>query len=424
MNIRYLLLFLLLGSIAFADTNCNTTYTDNLKIRPLDMNSRPIEGATIFVYHQYSGSFGTGGTYHTIGPLITDSSGLAYAKVSNIEQTAKLLDCDIIINASDGGTSSKVTVIANSHPEFIDVKLNVYPLDFYVRDQSGFPIQGATVSINSETHSTDQNGLARFYSKAGDVNYFLSYLDAKQSGKIEVINDTTFGIVIPTYSVSIDIVDEMGNPLSSSITISNKTIVLPDGRYSADKIFGNEIDFSTEYAGLVKYLKLYPGVDNSQIVVYDRSSPTIDIGGVVKEEVDGKVRLTISVSDPGLYPSGIDTSSVSVTYRVESGNETSWSTATTYISKKDTFIVDFPEFGPSSLIQFKMDVSDKEGNKASATGRFATKAAVIPTNGTNPQPNPDIEGEFPLLEAVVGVLIIIFVVYLLVRIKGMREENQ
>ena len=425
MKIRYLLFFLLLGSIAFADTNCNTSYKDDLKIRSLDIKSRPFGGATVFIYHQYSGSFGaSGGTYHTIGPLITDSSGLTYAKISNTEQTVKLLDCDIEINASDGGTSSVVTVIANGHADFIDLKLDVYPLGIYVRDQKGLPIQGAKVSINSEIQVTDSIGLAQFYSKAGDVNYFVSYLDAKQSGKIKINDDTTYGIIIPTYSVSISIIDDSGNPLNSSITISNKTTALVDGKYFQDKIFGEEIDFSTEYAGLVKYLKLYPAIDNSHVVVYDRRAPTIDIGGVKKEEIDGKVRLTISVSDPGIYSSGIDTSSVSVIYRMETGNDSSWSSATTYISKKDVFIVDFPKFGPSALIQFKIDVADKEGNKASATGRFATKVADVPTNVTKPQPNDNVAGEFPLLEAVVGVFIIIFVIYLLVRVKGMREENQ
>jgi hypothetical protein len=424
MKIRYLLLFLLLGSIAYADTDCNTSYTDDLKVRTLDIKSRPFGGATVYIYHQYSGSFGADGTYHSIGPLTTDSSGITEVTIGNIEQTEKYLDCDIRINASEGGAFSKVTVIANAHPEFIDLKLDVYPLNVYVRDQNGIPIEGAKVSINNKIINTDSTGLARFHTVAGEIDYFVSYLDAKQSGEIEVVNDTTYGIIIPTYSVSIEIVDDKGNPLNSSITISNKKTELPDGKYSQDKIFGEEIEFTTQYSGIIKNLKMYPAIDNSQTVVYDLSVPIIDIPGVKKEEIDGKVRLTISVNDPGMYPSEIDTSSVSITYRIEASNDTAWNSATTYVSKKDTFIVDFPEFPPNSLIQFKIVVSDKEGNIASATGRFSTLATETPTDVTKPQPNDEVEGHFPLMEVVIGGLIIIFVIYLLVRIKGMKEENQ
>ena len=416
---------LLLGSVAFADTDCNTSYTDNLKIRSLDMNSRPVEGAVVYVYHQYSGSIGSnGGTYHTTGPLITDASGIVNAKVSNIEQTAKLLDCEIKINASYGGAFRKITVIANSHPEHIDLKLDVYPVSIFVRDQKGAPIQGAKITMRNETRETDASGLAKFYSIAGKADYFASYLDAKASGLIDVTNDTVYGIVIPTYAITIRIIDDSGNPLGASITISNKTVFLPDGLYSQDKIFGDEIVFSTSYSGIVKNLKIYPAVDNSHTVVYDRTAPTIDIDNIKKEEIAGKVRLTISVSDSGLYPSGINTSSVAVAYREEGREDLGWASATTYISKKDIFVVDFPGFEPNSLVQFKIDVMDNEGNRATATGRFATSIPQAPTNNTNQQPSEEPQGGFPLPEAIIGVIIIVFVIYLFMRIKGMKEENQ
>jgi hypothetical protein len=424
MNFRYLLLFLLLGSIAFADTDCNTSYTDDLKIRVLDAKSRPVDGASVLVYHQYSGTFGVAGlgTYHTIGPKTTNSSGIVNVTIKNTEQTEDKLDCNIKINASIGDAANQTTVIANAHPDFVDVGLNVYPLVIYVRDQSAVPLEGSAITIDGLTKKADSNGYVKYYAKPGTVDYLVSYLTGKQSGSIMISDDVTYGINLAFYPITIDLIDDNGNPLNGSVMIFNKTYETVSGSVTLNKTFGDEIDFSAIYKGLIKDQTMYPAISKKKQVVFDLNAPTI--GSVSKEEIDKKVRLTIPVEDKGIYPSGINTSTISITYRLESEGATAWEKATTYVSSKDVFIADFPEFKPNSLVQFRIEVNDNEGNKATVTGRFTTSVTQPPTTDTNSQQKPPEGEDFPLLPVIGGILIVAFVLYMFFRFGKKGGENQ
>jgi hypothetical protein len=426
MNFRYLLLFFLLVSVAFADTDCNTSYSDDVRVRVLDAKFRPVEGASVWVYHQYTGTFGVAGkgTYHTLGPKTSNSEGVVNFTVRNIEQTEAKLDCDIDVNASMAGATNKETVTANAHPEFVDVRLNIYPLKIYVRDQSAAPLENATIAINGLVKKADASGLVKYYAKPGTVEYLVSYLTGKQSGSITITNDTTYTVNLAFYPITINLVDDNGNPLSGSVTIFNKSYSVDStGTLTLDKTFGDEIEFSTTYKGLTKTETMYPAISKEKQVVFDLNAPTI--GSVSKEEVDKKVRLTIPVEDKGIYPSGVNTSTISITYRLEGeGGSAVWEKATTYVSSKDVFIADFPEFKSNSLVQFRIEVNDNEGNKATVTGRFTTTTTQPPTTDTNSQQKPPIEEDFPLLPVLGGVIIIAFVLYLFFRFgkKGGEKE--
>ena len=426
MNFRYLLFILLLCASAFADTACNTSFIDTITIRALDIKARPIEGAQVFVHYQYSGSFGVSGsgTYHTVGPLNTSSAGTVKTTVSNIEQTASRLDCDIDINATTGGVTGTTTAVANAHASTIDVTVNVYPIDIYVRDQQNAAVGNATVTIGSESKKTDQNGYVRFFSGAGELSYLMSYMDGKQAGKITVSDDSTLGITLEAYPMTIDVMDEDGEPLNATLSIQNKTVQLgSDGHFYDAQVFGTEIELDVTYAGITKSFTIYPATDNSETVVFDFGSPII--GNITKEETDGKVRMMIPVSDGGLYPSGVDTSSIIVSYRPESAGESGqWSKAVTYVSQKNVFIADFPEFSQNTIVQFKVEIADKEGNKATRTGKFTTSVPVTPTNGTNTQPPTSSTEEFPLIYVFGSVLIVVFLAYMFLRLRGKGGGNQ
>jgi hypothetical protein len=377
--------------------------------------------AEVYVYHQYSGSFSQ---YNTIGPLYTNNNGELSVIVQNAEPTPKQLDCRIWINASRGGDVKKRTVIANDHASMIELKLDIYPVHFYVRDQSGFPLENATVSVGFESRETDKNGHALFYSKKGEFDYLISYFDGSQSGSLDIANDTSYGEVMPSYSITIYVVDDMGDPLNASIILADVTTQLgSDGKFSKSKTFGSAVEFTAIYGGITKNLKMYPAVDPNKQVVFDLTSPVIK--EISKEEVDRKVRLTIPVEDKGKFPSGVDTSSILVTYRLEPAGETAqWSNAITYVSSKNVFIADFPEFNPDSLVQFRVEVADKEGNKAVVSGRFTTFTAQEPTNGTNSPPEPKDDEEFPIYYVIGGILLMVLIVYMFFRMKGKSENDQ
>lgn len=420
MNFRYLLLFLLLFSTAFADTRCDTSFTDELTIRVLDAKSRAVDGASVTVYYQYSGTFNE---YHTLGPYITDNSGTIKANVRNIEQSSSKLDCDIQVNATLAGSSRQQMVVANKHPNIIDLKLDLYPVNILLRESGGSPIKDAVVSFGSQSKRTDSNGHVKFFAQKGETDFFVSYLAGKQSGTVQVDDDTSYTIIMPLYAIKIEVVDEKASPLDATISIMNKTVQVKDGIFTEPRTFGTEVDFAVTHAGVTKNYTMYPEEDPVMRVVFDLTSPTI--GKPVKEETDGKVRLSIPISDEGVYPSGIDTSSILISYRLEPADETkAWSKAVTFVSKKDLFIADLPQLPPNSLVQFRVEVSDKEGNKATINGRFATSAATDKGNETNAQPPPEEQDEFPVLYVGIGILIMIFLLYLFFRLKGKRGEQQ
>jgi hypothetical protein len=425
MNFRYLLLFLVLGSVVFAETDCNLSYTDNMTVRVLDAKYRPVEGASVIIRHQYSGSLGpAGGTYHTVGPKVTDSSGQINAYIQNAEMSESLLDCNIDINATIGSSSETSSVTANSHPNIVDVVMDVYPVLIHVKDQAGAPLENATITIDGQIKMADSNGYVKFYSEQGKVNYFVSYLSGKQSGIIDVLGDVDYTTSLAFYPITITVVDDNGNPLNATISIFNKTMETgPSGEFTEDKTFGEEIEFSATYKGLKKDISMYPATSTKEQVVFDLNSPKI--GSISKEVIDEKVRLTIPVTDEGLYPSGVDPSTISITYRLEqAGTSAAWSKATTYVSSKNIFIADFPEFNQSSLVQFRVEVNDKEGNKATVNGRFTTSTTQPPTTDTNSQQNQDEEGEFPLLPLVGGIIIIAFLLYVFFHFGKKGGEKQ
>lgn len=426
MNFRYLLLLLLLPcmlcSAQTLTTNtppCNASFEDTLTVRALDAGSAPIQGAAVYVYYQYSGSVGAngGGTYYTAGPLITNDSGVVQTTIVNVETDQSLVDCNVDINALVGGVNSSTSIVAIYHPPIVDVNVPVYPVVFHVTDSAAAPLAGATVWFGNQTETTDAQGFTKFYTSPGQTDYLVSYGDGKQQGSMMVSNDVNFGAVIRFYPVTIQVIDDMGKPLNATLATGTKVVQLSsNGTYYDPRIFGNSFQFNVSYAGVVKDLAINPGTDSPKKVIFDFTSPTI--GSIGQSQVGNATRLTIPVTDPGVYPSGVDPASVSVTYKIESAAQ--WSRAIVFTPQNGVFVADFPEFPPDSVIQFKVEVADLDGNKASVDGTFSTPPAPAPPANISVSPPPQApQGQgLPLLDIAGGVVLLIFLVYMFYRLKG------
>jgi hypothetical protein len=391
-------------------------------MRALDADHSPIEGAAMYAYYQYSASVGANGqgTYYSVGPLITNESGMVQALIQNIETDPSLVDCQIQINALAGGVNSSDTITAIYHPPIVDVTIPVYPVVFHVTDFTAAPLANATVWFNNQTENTDANGFAEFYAPAGTADYLVSYLDGKQQGAMTISNGVNLGVVIKFYPVTVHVVDDNGNPLNGTLMAGTSVVQLgSNGTYYNPKVFGNIFQFNVSYAGVVKSVAMNPQTDSPKMVVFDFTSPTI--GSISQSQVGNATRLTIPVTDPGVYPSGVDPSSISVTYKVD--NAAQWSNAIVFTQQQNVFVADFPAFPPNSVVQFKIGVADMDGNKASVTGTFSTPPAPPPpanssvsasqavTTGQKPQ-------GLPLLDVVGAVVLLIFLVYMFYRLKG------
>ncbi len=395
-------------------------YYESFDIRVLDPKIRPVEGALVQVKFDRGTSFGP--QYFTTEPTPTNASGRVHISIHNQGTNTREIDCKIYINATIGGATTKETITAEAHPVIVDLTLDVYKVEIYVKNQNRVPVENATVTINEEGKTTDSSGRALFYSKTGEIEYLASYLKGKQSGYIPVSDDTRYEILLAQYSVAIDVIDDYGEPLPSTLELFGETHELEDGHFETDEVFGEEITATVTYAGIVKEYTIYPAEENDVDFVFDIHPPVIEV--VDHMSVDSRPRMTVRITDPGDYGTGVDPTSVIVLYRIV--GETGWTSATTYVTGVDTYTVDFPALQEGKIIEFRVEALDEQGNKAVQTGRFVTTGKPeenITENGEEPQENGFEWQDIPLFYIVIGVILIIVVVYIVKHLKGKKENN-
>jgi len=412
-----ILLLVLLPAISAEDC---VGYTDRFTVIVTDHELRAIEGAAVQVTFDRGASFGE--QYFTTEPKYTGADGKAAYNIYNQGTDTRDIDCDIVIAASISGVDNETTVLANKHSDNILITLDISPITITVQDQHGNVLEGAKVSIDNLTKETGSSGKVRFYLPVGEHEYLASYESGKQTGTIPVSESAaSTNIVIKHHPIEISVIDDYGNSLESSIFIFNQTFELPYGLFEVEKAYGDEIEYITSYGGLEKPEVIYPGVEGTVRVVYDLNPP---IFGEIESTADAEVtRLVIPVSDEGQYASGVDYSSIMVSYRLEPAEATTpWNSAVTFVSALNTFMADFPELPKNSIVQFRIEVKDNEGNKATIDGRFSPPQPEdnnneTGENGGETHENGEAEQEIPFLDIVAGAFIVLLVIFLVSRIK-------
>jgi hypothetical protein len=420
MDFRHVLVLVVLLQLSAPIFSACIGYNDSFDVRVLDGNLRPVPGASVWIKYDRGATFGD--QYFTTPVNKTGPDGTFHYVIANQGTTTRTIDCKITINGSMGGQSVKLVTEANKHGPVVDVILSdVYPLDFYVRDQLKAPLPNASVTVANLSNKTDKDGRVRYYFKKGVYNYFASYLDASQPGKVNVSNDTTFEVVFPYYKISIDVTDDTGSPLPASLTIFNSTFEMANGHFEHDRTFGEVVPFVVDYKGIKTEDQILPASDPIVKITYDIHSPLF--GNITPGILNNRPKLDITVSDPNQFASGIDVSSLKVSYKVEPSDvSTPWSAAVVYTTGRNKFTADFPELSPNTIVTFMIEVKDKAGNRADIDGKFSTFAESNPQNNTqnqtNTQPENPPEQGIPLLYIIGGVIILILAVYLVFRIKS------
>ncbi len=420
MRPQYLLLFLLLLPISAA-ADC-IGYVDEFDVIVTDSGLRAIEGAGVQVTYDRGSSFGE--IYYTTPVQYTGKDGKLHFLLRNQGTNTREIDCEIAITASDSGVEETVTITANIHADLIMVQLPLYQLRVRVHDQYDSPLENASVSIEGVTKKTNGDGRAFFYVPEGEYSYLVNYLTGKNSGNVVVANDESFEVQIAFNPIYVDVVDDTGTPLESTLMILNDTFELPEGHFEYDKVFGEEIDYTIVHSGVEKTGVIYPESERQTMVVYDTHPPVF--GTIETAGNGGLTRLSIQVTDEGKYASGLDHSTITVSYKLmPTDSGTPWSSATTFASSVDTFMADFPELPENSIVMFRAEAKDNEGNKATIDGRFSPYVEPPPDNGDGngdgTQENGGEEQEIPFLYIVGGAFIVFLVVFFVIRIKSGGE---
>jgi hypothetical protein len=408
--------FLVLVLTASFAAGCEEGYVDEFTVKVLDANSQPVEDAAVEITYDRGTSFGD--KYHTTDTRYTPANGKLDYRIAVPGTDVRDVECELVIRAFISGSEAEKTVEAKKHSSNIFLQLEVYPVDFRVKNQYGNPIANASVSVEGKTKTTDGAGRARYYLRPDTYDYLVSYLTGKQSGSITVTNEEDFDIVLEFNPVSIEVVDDRGEHLPSTVHIFNETFDVPDGRFDYPRAFGESINAIVEYNGSIKEVELFPGEDPDKRVVYDLRAPSFkNISTVTEGDL---TRLLINVEDMGPYASGIDYQSLTVRYRTEEeGSPTPWSDATTFAASSDTFMADFPELPKNTVVRFRVEVADNDHNKASIEGRFTPESGDGPKeNGGDEQENGEKEQDFPFIYICAGVILVLLILIVVNKLKG------
>jgi hypothetical protein len=407
-KLLFSLVFLLILSASFSA--CLSNYSYSFTARVLDAKLRPVPNASVTI--TYDRGFAAGDQYFTSEPKLTSWDGTIQFFIDNPGQAVNRdFDCKITLEARVfGGSKNKTIIEGGRHGSLVDVVLaDAYPLRINVRDQRFNPLGGAIVGLNNETLNVGSSGSILLHAKAGSIPYFVNFKEASENGIIDLNDDTIFDITIPAHSIKIDVSDEFGNPLSSSLTILNSTKTISDGSFSSSLIYGENVPYEIRYLNAKKSGIIYPSEKNEIRVVFDKTSPKFG-----KIEIDPKstslIRLLIPVSDDGVYSSGIDSKSLTVRYKLD--GESSFRNAVTYVSTRGIYASEIMNVSEGKIVNFVASVKDGEGNLASVDGRLQ-----IPISAPVTTPDQAVQEQgTPLLYIVIGVIALFLVAFLAFRI--------
>ncbi|MFA5349620.1 MAG: hypothetical protein WC309_04650 [Candidatus Paceibacterota bacterium] len=375
-NALSILILVFLFSGIFADTTCNTSYTEELNIRALDANSRPMPDVTITLRYQLSESTGKG--YVTTIPKPTGSDGIAKIKIQNLENQIDKLKCDITITAEYDGKEIKKTVYAGSHESLIDLNIPAYNLILTIKDQNNQKVNGATVSVGNFTKYTNNAGMVGFSVVSGEKLVLASYEGAKREAIIPVTKDTTYDISFYVSNLTINVIDDQGRPLSAAAEFFGKTYNSTLGKIIISDVGVISPDINVICNGITKTPKINLDISNEYTVIFDTTSP--ELISIKDQRTDKSTSLILTIIDPGSNPSGINENTLAVNYDYGNG----WKYAKIFPKGSGVYIAEMDPINFDTIVFFSIYVEDKEGNTITIPGQYEIFTTILPNENGNP----------------------------------------
>lgn len=399
---RLLALLIILLALSFA-AKCSG-YEEELAIRILDALMRPVEGANVQITFDRGTTFGE--QYFTTQPKKTDENGTVVFVISNPGEATRKIDCNIYVSAWVGQAYGKKTIAALSHPSIVDIVLPVHRVLFYVRDQNNNSLVNASVFFLNETKKTDATGKTVFYSRNETSEYYVSYKSGSDGGSVAVSGDAMHEAIIPVYQINVYIKDDYGNPLPAIVAYAGETINASTG-WASFHAYQNIFQLKVKHENVEKEMTIKPAEGQIKTVIFDLHPPVIN--DPQQALLDNRIRMSFEIRDEGTYASGLDVYSIKVKYRILPDEK--WHESLTYTLGGDSYGLDFPEILENTVVEFSVQASDYEGNKAYKSGRFVVSAKA--QEGASKQENNVDNNEFPWLYLFLVIIFIIVAFYVL-----------
>ena len=413
MKERFILLLLILSSVVSAQGVCEPEFVDDLDIRALDANIQPLEGAIVYATYQLR-HLDEGATQNTT----TDEDGYVRFRLINTEPQPDRVDCTIKVYGTYGKQTVSKSTEVGKHQR-IDLKFDVYSLLITVVDQEGKKIKDAEIVIDGINKNTDNGGSALFKLVSGEKTLFITFGGAESQRKISLTENTNVEIEVGLYPITIYVTDDKGEPLRADVEIFGKTYETNnEGYVRLDDLLSAQQTINVVYGDKSKEIEVDLSLQEEYNVFFDLTSPEVSVDREIGERV---VKFIITVEDPGEHASGVVAKDIMFSYNVDGG---SWKVASITPVRSEVFQAEVPK-EPGSIISFKVEVADEEGNKQITEGRTTVPGEIQkPPEENNTQQNqsnngggeePPASDGLPL--AVAGLVVAIIVIYGVYRMK-------
>ena len=344
-------------------------YTEKLTVQVWDQQYRPVQNAQAYVEYQLNDVAGMTKTK----PKPTNESGFAEILFTDYEEINASVDNSYTLYVQYGNQTKTAGLIAENgtSSRMYQMVVEAYYAIVRAYDQKGAPV-AANVTINNQRKETDAGGNALFQLPPGSYNVrvekgsYVRNLDLALGG---ASGDRSLDALLGDYSLDVAVKDENDTPISSALVRIDGQEISTNGSGMAhfENITDPEQSVTVKYQQYTKKFETMLDREGKLAVVFDLSAPVIKALHVTISK-SGAGTVSLFIDDTGPSASGID--SVIVKYTVN-GMENS---LPTYSTSYDTFEAKIPSQPPSTLVEYLVMITDKEGNIVSQDGNYLVPA--------------------------------------------------
>ncbi len=238
---------------------------DFVETEPLSVEISAVENnlATITV----TVAFGTDIT--SLTPTITISEGATIYPLPGEDGDYEPMDftepIDFVVTSSDG-------LIVNTYTTSVIVEVPVYTVTFNIIDiLSENPIEGATITINSETLITDENGMATIELEDGEYSYSIEKdMYETIEGELEVNGEDILvevEMLKVEFTVAFNVTDQNDEAIEgATITINEENLTTDENGLASIILNNGEYEYNVSKDGYDAFVGTLV-IDNEDVVL-------------------------------------------------------------------------------------------------------------------------------------------------------------
>ncbi len=396
------LLFILLILSTLAWSSCHG-YNDQFEVRVLNPDNIAVKDAEVWIKFDPGTSFGD--RYFITEPRLSNDRGRVDYSIDNRGTNTRAIDCRIWVWARILDEQTEKIIQATKHPKIVDVWLDVWPIDIYVKNEKGAPLENATIYIGEKYLDTNAQGHVRLFLPEGTYEYVVSYKGEDRTDTLTVSGKgKRVDVDFKKYPFSIEVRDDSGNEL-------NATLIVDDVEYNFEgklifETYSDTVDYTVKYKGKEKEGRIDLRKENEKLIIFDLSSPMIkDITLNKKEDA---IQIKFKIEDVGTYPSLVNPRTIKFYYMVKpptGGQYGEELRGEVYTLGRNEYAVDL-DLEPNSIISFRISAEDYEGNE----GKIEGTLTVTVERSKTPEIEENSEQEQPPLDIFyVAIFIILFI---------------